>query len=151
MGGIRLLDRVQKFEAHLPVIVLTGHGDVPMAVQAMKSGAFDFIEKPANFQQLLHRVQEALERVEDGLGTDRVRRAQESEQANFQRLLRLLSPRERQVLDRLVDGASGKMIASELGISERTVEKHREHAMHKLGARSLAELIAMATSHITQT
>jgi two-component system response regulator FixJ len=136
MGGIRLLEYLRKSRMRLPVIVLTGHGDVPMAVQALKLGAFDFIEKPATHQRILERTQ-------DALATDRERRARDTDTAAFGRLLAQLSQREREVLDLLVEGESNKAISTELGISERTVEKHRENVMQKMEVKSLARLIRM--------
>ena len=147
MGGLRLLQHMQTFVAHLPVIVFTGYGEVPMAVQAMKSGAFDFIEKPASHQQILDRVQDALQRVRNALAADRERHARELEQAKIAHLLTKLSHREREVLEQMAVGLSGKTIAEQLGISERTVEKHRESIMYKTGTHSLAELIRLITFH----
>jgi two-component system response regulator FixJ len=140
MGGLRLLERLQANGAQLPVIVVTGHGEVAMAVQAMKSGAFDFMEKPANHQQLLERIQ-------DALAVDRERRARALEVAAFEQLLAQLTQREREVLGRMVKGEPSKTIALEFGISERTVEKHRESIMHKMEARSLAQLIRMVVEY----
>ncbi len=140
MGGLRLLERLQAAGSRLPVIVITGHGEVWMAVQAMKSGAFDFLEKPATHQQILDRVQDALQ-------VDRENRARAAELAAFRRLLAQLTQREREVLDRMVKGEPSKTIALDLGISERTVEKHRENIMHKMEARSLAHLIRMVVEH----
>ena len=140
MGGLRLLERLQAQGAQLPVIVVTGHGEVAMAVQAMKSGAFDFMEKPANHQQLLERVQ-------DALALDRERRARALEVAAFEQLLAQLTQREREVLVRMVKGEPSKAIALEFGISERTIEKHRESIMHKMEARSLAQLIRMVVEY----
>jgi len=136
MGGIRLLEYLQKAGVHLPTIVFTGHGDVPMAVQALKSGAFDFIEKPATHQQILDRIQ-------DALAMERDRRARQSRRYALENALTQLSQREREVLDGVVEGRSNKVIAVGLGISERTVEKHRQNIMQKMGTSSLAELIRM--------
>lgn len=134
MGGLRLLERLHAQGSQLPVIVVTAHGEVAMAVQAMKSGAFDFLEKPANHQQLLERIQ-------DALAEDRARRARALEIAAFEQLLAQLTQREREVLGRMVKGEPSKAIALEFGISERTIEKHRESIMHKMETRSLAQLI----------
>jgi two-component system response regulator FixJ len=136
MGGMRLLEHLQKAGIDLPTIVFTGHGDVPMAVQALKAGAFDFVEKPATHQQILDRVQ-------DALAAERDRRARQSRRHAWETALTHLSQREREVLDGVVEGRSNKVIAMELGISERTVEKHRHSIMQKMGAGSLAELIRM--------
>ena len=136
MGGIRLLERLQNQMRHLPVIVFTGHGDVPMAVRAMKKGALDFLEKPASHQDILDSIQDALE-------FDRRQRLEDAEFGVVTQSEKQLSDRERQVLERIVDGDSNKIIALNLAISERTVEKHRENIMQKMGARSLAHLIRM--------
>jgi two-component system response regulator FixJ len=134
MGGLHLLECLHAAGACLPVILITGHGEVSMAVQALKAGAFDFLEKPAAPQRILDRIQ-------DALAADRAMRAKASELAAFRQLLAQLTQREREVLDRMVEGETSKTIALELGISERTVEKHRESLMHKMGVRSLAQLI----------
>lgn len=136
MGGMRLLEYLQKADISLPVIVFTGHGDVSMAVRALKSGAFDFIEKPATHQQILDRIQ-------DALTTERDRRARQSQRHALEQAMARLSQREREVLDGVVEGRSNKVIAMVLDISERTVEKHRQNIMQKVGAGSLAELIRM--------
>jgi len=122
----------------LPVIFITGHGDVAMAVRAMKSGAVDFIEKPFSDQVLLERINRALEE-------DRARRQVREERAEIGRRVETLSPREREVMERIVAGQANKVIAIELGLSERTIEIHRAKVMTKTGARSLAELVAMVT------
>jgi two-component system response regulator FixJ len=137
MGGLRLLDWLRaQGGAHLPVIVFTGHGDVSMAVEALKGGAFHFIEKPASCQQLVHCIQDAL-----ALGRDL--RTKASKQAAIEARLTQLTPRERGVLERVIEGEPNKCIAMELGITERTVEKHRESIMEKMGTRSLAKLMQM--------
>lgn len=138
IGGLRLLECLQQGGSRAPVIVLTGHGDVAVAVKALKLGAFDFIEKPAPHQLILDRIQ-------DALAANQTRRAREQKRASFERLLAQLSQREHDVLNRLIEGTYNKAIALELGISERTVEKHRESIMHKMGTRSLAELIRTVT------
>jgi two-component system, LuxR family, response regulator FixJ len=136
MGGLRLLDWLRAQGAHLPVIMFTDHGDVSMAVSAWKGGAFHFIEKPASRQQLLHCIQ-------DALALDRDLRTKASKQAAIEVCLARLTPRERGVLERVVEGEPNKCIAMELGITERTVEKHRESIMEKMGTRSLAKLMQM--------
>jgi two-component system response regulator FixJ len=123
----------------LPVIVMTGHGDVPVAVQALKAGAADFIEKPFDDEALLAAVRAALE-------AGRRLRVREAEVEGIAGRLAGLTPRERQVLDRLVAGMPNKTIAHELGASPRTVEVHRARVMEKMGARSLSELVRMALS-----
>jgi two-component system response regulator FixJ len=136
MGGLRLLEWLRSQRAYLPVIVFTGHGDVSMAVDALKGGAFHFIEKPASCQQLLHCIQ-------DALALDRDLRTRASKQAAIEARLAQLTPRERGVLERVIEGEPNKRIAMELGITERTVEKHRENIMEKMGTRSLAKLMQM--------
>lgn len=134
MSGLDLQKQLQDQGHRIPIIFMTGHGDVPMATRAMKAGAFDFIEKPFQGQTLLARVREALERDARELR----RQAQRSEAAA--RLARL-SPREREVLERVAAGQYNKVIAAELGISLSTVEIHRKRVMEKLEADSLSDLI----------
>lgn len=134
LSGLELQRRLKDMGVQLPVIILTGHGDVPMAVRAMKHGAFDFIEKPFNDQHLLDRVNDAL--LQDA--RDCERRTQRQDAA---RRLETLTRRERDVVDCLAKGMANKVIATELAISERTVELHRAHAMEKLGLRSVAQLM----------
>ena len=134
MSGLDLQKQLQEQGHHIPIIFMTGHGDIPMATRAMKAGAFDFIEKPFQGQTLLARVREALERDAREL----CRQAQRSEAAR--RLVRL-SPREREVLERVAAGQYNKVIAAELGISLSTVEIHRKRVMEKLEADSLSNLI----------
>ena len=135
MTGIELLQQLRAKACRLPAIVITGHGDVPLAVEAMKAGAVDFIEKPFDQETILHAVQAALERGFEGEGRD--------DPAVAARLV-TLSERERQVLEGLVAGHPNKTIAYDLGISPRTVEVYRANLMTKMGARSLSELIRMA-------
>jgi len=135
MTGIELLQQLRAKACRLPAIVITGHGDVPLAVEAMKAGAVDFIEKPFDQETILHAVQAALERGFEGEGRD--------DPAVAARL-GTLSERERQVLEGLVAGHTNKTIAYDLGISPRTVEVYRANLMTKMGARSLSELIRMA-------
>jgi len=141
IGGLELQQRLLKRGIELPVILLTGHGDVPMAVRAMKLGAFDFFQKPFNEQQLLDRIMEALE-------IDAERRARSAEREKVSERLRRLTAREREVLDGIVAGKANKVIAFELGISERTVELHRSHLLQKMEARSVAQLVqAVIAAH----
>jgi len=137
MTGIDLLRRLREIDEKLPVIVITGHGDVPLAVEAMKLGAVDFIEKPFDDEVLLASVRAALER-----GTNAGRSG--PERAQMEARLATLSARERQVLTGLVAGLPNKTIAFDLGISPRTVEVYRANLMTKMQASSLAELVRMA-------
>lgn len=134
MGGIELQKALSEQNILLPVIFLTGHGDIPMSVRALKAGAVDFLEKPANPDVLLARVR-------DALAQDLRRRAVSAEQAALGALYDRLTVREREILAQVADGKTSKEIARSLGISPRTVEVHRSHIMGKLGADSLADLI----------
>ncbi|MGH6740966.1 MAG: response regulator FixJ [Bradyrhizobium sp.] len=135
MTGLELLHELRAKACGLPAIVVTGHGDVPLAVEAMKAGAIDFIEKPFDQEAILAAVQAALEY---GPGRNR------GEDAATVARLASLSERERQVLDGLIAGHPNKIIAHDLGISPRTVEVYRANLMTKMAARSLSELIRMA-------
>ena len=136
MTGIDLLQRLRAKNIRLPVIVITGHGDIPLAVEAMKSGALDFIEKPFTEEAILRAVRAAGDR-----GKQLGRRSEE--EALVAGRLASLSERERQVLDGLVAGHANKTIAHDLGISPRTVEVYRANLMTKMQAKSLSELIRM--------
>lgn len=137
MSGIQLQTKLRNQNIHIPIIFITGHGDVPMAAQAFKKGAVDFIEKPFRNQDLLDRIQEALAR-------DTQFRQKQAVQKAAQDRLALLTPRERQVLDLVRAGKANKVIARELGLSLRTVEVHRAGIMGKLQVDSLAELVVLA-------
>jgi two-component system response regulator FixJ len=137
VDGLELQRRLGELKVRLPVIVMTGHGDVPLAVEAMKAGAIDFIEKPFDDEVMLSAIRAALTRHAD----DRERGARA---AAIQERVARLSDREREVLDRLVAGKANKMIAHELGISPRTVEVYRANVMTKMQADSLSELVRMA-------
>jgi two-component system, LuxR family, response regulator FixJ len=137
MSGIDLLRRLRELKIDVPVIVITGHGDVPLAVEAMKIGAADFLEKPFDDDALLASVRSALKR-QDG---DAKR---SSERADIEARLSALSKRERDVLDGLIAGHANKQIAFDLGISPRTVEIYRANLMNKMQAGSLSELVRMA-------
>lgn len=136
MSGLDLLRWLDGRPEHPPVIMLTGHGDVPMAVEAMKLGAIDFIQKPFRDQDLVDCIQYAIAR--DGAGGD-----SRSLQVKVQDRLGHLTPREREVMRRVVGGETNKGIAFDLDLSERTVEIHRARVMEKMGAGSLAELVQM--------
>jgi FixJ family two-component response regulator len=118
------------------VIFITGHGDIPMAVEAMQHGAFDFLQKPFRDQELLDRVQRAL--LRDAENRTRLRHTDQ-----IRERLASLSPREREVLELVTQGKANKMVAGDLGVSQRTVEIHRAHVMQKMEAGSLAELVRM--------
>jgi two-component system response regulator FixJ len=135
MTGIELLAEIKAKAPYLPAIVITGHGDIPLAVEAMKAGAVDFIEKPFEDEVLLKAVEAALKKI-DGDGEAQI-------QAVFSRLASL-SERERQVLEGLVAGQANKVIAAARGISPRTVEVYRANVMTKMQAKSLSELVRMA-------
>jgi two-component system, LuxR family, response regulator FixJ len=137
MSGIELLRRLKELDVNVPVIVITGHGDVPLAVEAMKVGAADFLEKPFDDDVLLSSVRTALAQ-RDG---DKRRHG---ERAEIESRLAVLSPRERDVLSGLVSGRANKQIAYDLGISPRTVEIYRANLMNKMQAGSLSELVRMA-------
>ena len=136
MSGLELQTRLREMHAPLPIVFITGHGDVPMAVEAMKRGAVDFIRKPFRDQELLDRINEALQ-VEAG------QRAAATDLAEIRAKVETLTPREREVFERVAQGQANKVVAIDLGISERTVEIHRSQVMHKTGARSLADLVRM--------
>jgi two-component system, LuxR family, response regulator FixJ len=137
MDGLELVRRLKADGVALPVIVMTGHGDVPLAVEAMKEGVRDFIEKPYDDETMLGAIRSALSQHMDDA-------AREGERADFSRRIESLSPRERQVLGGLVAGKANKVIAYDLDISPRTVEIYRAHVMTKMRARSLSELVRMA-------
>jgi RNA polymerase sigma factor (sigma-70 family) len=139
MSGLDLQDRLDQEPLHPPIIIITGHGDVPMAVRAVKAGAVDFIQKPFNDQVLLDAVHRAIEQ-------DAERRGRASQLANIQDRLSKLTPREREILDMVVAGNRNKVIAIDLGISQSTVEAHRAKVMEKMQAKSLSELMRMMLS-----
>jgi len=137
MSGMELIRRLQELNVVLPVIVITGHGDVPLAVEAMKSGAADFIEKPFDDELLLAAVRSAL-------NTQTADQERQAARSMIDARLALLSNREREVLEGLVAGQPNKIIAYDLGISARTVEIYRANVMTKMEAGSLSELVRMA-------
>ncbi len=134
MSGLELQEVLNERLVGLPIIFITGHGDVPMAVEAMKRGALDFIRKPFREQDLLDRINEALEAEAAG-------RNARLALADLQRQFESLSPREREVYERVAEGQANKVIAIDLNISERTVEIHRAQVMKKMQARTLAHLV----------
>ncbi|MCP5297589.1 MAG: response regulator transcription factor [Zoogloeaceae bacterium] len=138
MSGLELQERLAARRAyHVPIIFITGHGDVQMAVRAVQAGAYDFVEKPFNDQDLLDRIQRAIV-------FDAEQRGKEVQRAQLRALFASLTPREREVLDRVVEGLSNKAIANTLGLSAKTVEVHRAKVMEKMQARSLSDLVKMA-------
>jgi two-component system, LuxR family, response regulator FixJ len=134
LSGLELQQRLNEQGANIPIIFITGHGDVPMAVSAMKSGAADFIQKPFRDQDLIDRIHKAL-------GEDRERRASHAAEDEMRARIASLTPRENEVMRRVVRGQANKVIALDLGVSQRTVELHRARVMRKLKMRSLAELV----------
>ena len=136
MSGLELQRELTTRGIKNPIIFITGHGDVAMAVQAMRAGAHDFIEKPFREQVLLDCINAALAK-------DRARRETSSDLIAFRARVETLTPRERQIMARIVNGQANKVIAIELGLSERTVEIHRAKVMTKTGAHSLAELVSL--------
>ena len=138
MSGVELIGRLTALAVADPVIVITGHADVPLAIQAMKAGVADFLEKPFSDDAILGAVRSALARRTD------VNQAK-AERDRFVTLLETLSQREREVLDGLVEGRANKVIAFDLGISARTVEVYRANVMTKMKAGSLSELVRMVT------
>ena len=136
MSGLELQQQLNLRGAIIPVIFITGHGDIPMAVEAMQQGANDFLQKPFRDQDLIDRIQRALEK------DTRTRAALEQHESIRERLA-TLTPRERQVLALMTQGKANKNMAHELGLSQRTVEIHRARVMEKSGAASLAQLVRM--------
>jgi FixJ family two-component response regulator len=136
MSGLELQQELITRHSLLPIVFITGHGDVPMAVEAMQAGAVDFIQKPFRDQDLLDRINQALEKDAQG-------RRMLAERALIHRRLQTLTPREREVLTMIVAGKANKVIAGDLNLSQRTVEIHRARVMEKMGAHSLAHLVRM--------
>ena len=134
MSGLELVETLRARRIAIPVVVMTGHADVPMAVRAMKAGAADFLEKPFNDQEMLEAVQRALAATPAGPRPETTGR------------YATLTPREREVMALIVEGKANKVVGAELGLSQRTVEVHRANVMDKMGARSLAELVRLALS-----
>ena len=136
MSGLDLQTELERRGSDLPIIFLTGHGDIQMAVQALKAGAQDFLEKPFRDQTLLDCIHRALEEGRES--RDKRERAED-----VQRRVASLTPRENEVLQRIIEGQPNKVVASELSLSERTIEIHRSRVMSKMGARSLAQLVRL--------
>ena len=136
LGGLDVQRELIRRNVTLPVIFITGHGDVPMAVEAMRAGAVDFIQKPFNDDELIRRVQKALEQ-------DAQERALLERHEEIERRWKELTPREREVATCIADGKANKVVAAELGISVRTAELHRARILQKMGVRSIAQLVKM--------
>ena len=134
LSGLDFQTELAKTNIHIPIIFMTGHGDIPMTVRAMKAGAIDFLTKPFRHQEMLDAVAMAIER-------DRKRRKDEKIVSNAQALFETLTPREREVLSLVAAGLMNKQVAAEIGIAEITVKIHRGHIMKKMGTRSLADLV----------
>jgi RNA polymerase sigma factor (sigma-70 family) len=137
MSGLELLEHLAQKGLRIPAVIITGHGDVPMAVRAMKSGAVDFIEKPFNDEVLLDAIRRAMAFEEQ-------QRSQYSEHRQIKERLGHLTPREHEVMEMVCDGRSNKEIANMLGVSAKTIEAHRARVMEKMQAGSLAELVRMS-------
>lgn len=136
MSGLELQEALNERQAILPVIFITGHGDVPMAVDAIKNGAADFIQKPFRDQDLIDRINMAIE-------NDQKFRSQLTRKQELKERFESLTPREKEVLNQVVNGSANKVAAHELGVSQRTIEIHRSRVMEKMQARSVAQLVKM--------
>lgn len=134
MSGIDLLRHLSDIDAEIPVIMLTGHGDVPMAVDSLKCGAIDFLQKPVHDQVLLGRIRDAVE-------IDARNRLRGMDAADIRSRMKTLTPREREVMDMVVSGMANKTVAHELCVSEKTIEVHRKRVMKKMDVRSAVELV----------
>ena len=136
MSGLELQQKLNERHAITPIVFITGHGDVPMAVEAMQAGAIDFVQKPFRDQDLIDRINRALEK-------DRTNRAALRERDAIRQRIAELTPREREVLELVTKGRANKVIAGDLSVSQRTDEIHRARVMEKMGASSLAHLVRM--------
>lgn len=136
MSGLQLQQQMNQNKIKIPIIFMSGHGDIPMSVSAMKAGAFDFLEKPFNPQHMLNQIQACLQQAEKDFVEEEKRQEQMIK-------LKSLSPRENEIINLLVDGLSSKHIAQLLNISHKTVEIHRTHIRQKLGTESIAQIVNM--------
>jgi two-component system response regulator FixJ len=139
-SGLELQAQLERLGPHAPIIFLSGHGDVPTAARAMRGGAIDFLEKPFDTDVLLARL-------DDALASDKERRSDQARRDESHQRLALLTPREREVIEHVGKGSANKVVAADLGISERTVELHRARGLKKLGLRTVADLTAFLLSH----
>jgi FixJ family two-component response regulator len=137
LSGMDLQEELSKADYHMPIIFITGHGNIPMSVKAMKKGAVDFLTKPFNDKELLQTIEKAIEK-------DTHARAKYDESLDIHRRVELLTPRENEILPYIITGMLNKQIASKLGITEKTVKVHRAHIMEKLDVNSVAELVRLA-------
>ncbi len=137
LSGMDLQEELNKADYHMPIVFITGHGDIPMSVEAMKKGAVDFLTKPFDDEQLLQAI-------ENAIGKDREARAAYLEAHDIRQRIELLTPREKEILSFVVTGMLNKQIALKLDIAEKTVKVHRGRVMEKLGADSVAELVRLA-------
>jgi two-component system response regulator FixJ len=136
MSGLELQDKLSQIGSILPIIFITGHGDVPMAVKAIKAGAADFVQKPFRDQELIDRIREVLEE-------DTQARVEKLQKNEILRRMGTLTEREREVMEHVVNGKANKVVAIDLNVSQRTVEIHRANVMEKMKARSLAQLVRL--------
>jgi len=136
MTGLELQNRLNDLNCDMPIIFVTGHGDVPMAVEAMQKGAVDFVQKPYREQDLIDKINAAMDQHQ-------TLREQSVEANKIRDMINSLTTREREVMDMMLDGKANKVIAIDLGISQRTVEIHRARVMEKMGTHSLAQLVKM--------
>jgi FixJ family two-component response regulator len=136
MSGIDLQKKLIEHEYHLPVIIMTGHADVPMAIEALKHGAMEFVEKPFRMEALVDRIREALQQ-------DQARRTKDAESSDIAQRCSRLTPKEREIVDQVASGLTNKDIAAQRGVSSQAIDATRNRAMGKLGVKTLAELVQL--------
>nr|WP_290650334.1 response regulator [Aquisalimonas sp.] len=139
MDGLQLLEALRERAVNMPAVFISGHGDIPLAVRAVQAGALDFLEKPFRDEQLL-------EKVRNGLELDRTTHAHAAERAAIEKRLDKLTPREREVMEGMLQGKLNKLIADDMNVSVRTVEVHRAHVLEKLDARNSSDMVRMVLS-----